>query len=220
MGLPVNMLICASNSNNVLTDFIRTGVYDRNRTFETTISPSMDILISSNLERLLHNASNGDAELVRGYMEELGATGRYEVNDTLKKLLADNFYGGCCNDEETMETIRETGEKFGYIADTHTAVAINVYRNYVKETGDTTRTIIASTANPFKFNASVLAALKGKEAIEGMDEFQMLQQLSEEGHISIPQSLKELKNKFVRFDTVCERDLLSEQTSRFLEINQ
>lgn len=218
MGLPIAKLICASNSNNVLTDFIRTGTYDRNRTFETTISPSMDILISSNLERFLYHASGRNDTLVRTYMEELAETGKYTVNPAIKTALQDTFYAGFCNDEQTMATIADTFEKYHYVVDTHTAVAVNVYRQYVKETGDETKTVIASTANPCKFNAAVVTALAGRQSVEGKDEFQLLQMLADLGSIRIPKSLKELKNKFVRFNSVCTRDTLAEQTRRFLKL--
>ena len=218
MGLPVNKLICASNVNNVLTDFINTGVYDRNRTFETTVSPSMDILISSNLERFLFHASNGDTALVSEYMGKLNECGRYEVNDTLKAIIKENFYGCYCDDSSTVETIKETFDEFDYVIDTHTAVAVKVYNQYVKETGDKTKTVIASTANPFKFNSSVLSALVSKKELEDKDEFQLLEMLADKGNIRIPKSLKELKNKFVRFNTVCERENLKNETNRFLNL--
>ena len=218
MGLPVAKLICASNVNNVLTDFINTGIYDRNRNFETTVSPSMDILISSNLERFLFHASNGDSALVADYMKKLSDTGKYEVNDALKAIIKDNFYGSCCDDIATIETIKSTYDKYGYIVDTHTAVAVYAYDKYVAETGDNTKTVIASTANPFKFNSSVLSALVSKNELEGKDEFELLQMLSDKGNIKIPKSLKELKNKFVRFNTVCEREDLKNETGRFLNI--
>lgn len=218
MGLPVGKLICASNINNVLTDFINTGVYDRNRIFETTVSPSMDILISSNLERFLFHASNGNSSLVSDYMKQLSDNGRYEVNDDLKAIIKDNFYAYCCDDETTIETIRKTYAEYDYIVDTHTAVGVHAYNRYVEETGDVTKTVIASTANPFKFNNSVLSALVSKKELEDKDEFQLLQMLSDKGNIRIPKSLKELKNKFVRFNTVCDRENLKEETSRFLNI--
>ena len=218
MGLPIAKLICASNSNNVLTDFIRTGTYDRNRAFETTISPSMDILISSNLERFLYHASERNDALVRTYMQELSETGKYTVSSALKAAIQDIFYAGCCNDEQTIATIHDTFENEHYVLDTHSAVAVNVYQQYVKETGDQTKTVIASTANPCKFNTAVVTALAGKQGVEGKDEFQLLQMLSDIGQIHIPKSLKELKNKFVRFNNVCTRDGLEEQTRRFLEL--
>lgn len=218
MGLPVNKLICASNVNNVLTDFINTGVYDRNRTFETTVSPSMDILISSNLERFLYHASNGDTALVAEYMSKLNECGSYEVNDNLKAIIKENFYGSYCDDNSTVETIKETFDKFDYVIDTHTAVGVKVYNQYVEETGDKTKTVIASTANPFKFNSSVLSALVSKKELEDKDEFELLEMLADKGNIRIPKSLKELKNKFVRFNTVCERENLKNETDRFLNL--
>ncbi len=218
MGLPVGKLICASNVNNVLTDFINTGIYDRNRKFETTVSPSMDILISSNLERFLFHASKGNTELVADYMKQLNEKGKYEVNDELKAIIKDNFYACCCDDATTIDTIKKTHDNADYIVDTHTAVAVYAYNQYVKETGDETKTVIASTANPFKFNNSVLSALVSKKELEDKDEFQLLQMLSDVGNIRIPKSLKELKNKFVRFNTVCDRENLKDETARFLNI--
>lgn len=218
MGLPIGKLICASNVNNVLTDFINTGIYDKNRAFETTVSPSMDILISSNLERFLFHASNGNSALVAEYMKKLNETGAYEVDGELKKIISETFSAYYCDDETTIKTIKETHEKFDYIVDTHTAVAVYAYNKYVEETGDEAKTVIASTANPFKFNSSVLSALVNKKELEDKDEFQLLQLLSDVGGIRIPKSLKELKNKFVRFNNVCERDGLKDETSRFLGI--
>ena len=218
MGLPVNKLICASNINNVLTDFINTGVYDRNRNFETTISPSMDILISSNLERFLFHASNGNTKLVADYMNKLSECGRYEVSDELKKIIKENFYACSCDDDKTVETIKKTYDEFDYVIDTHTAVAVDAYNTYVAETGDNTKTVIASTANPFKFNSSVLSALVCKKELEDKDEFELLEMLADKGGIKIPKSLKELKNKFVRFNTVCERENLKNETDRFLNL--
>ena len=135
MGIPVGKLICASNRNDVLTDFIRTGVYDRNRPFHTTMSPSMDILISSNLERLLFDLSGGDDALVRGYMEELGRTGRYEISAEMREKLQELFYGGFCGEEDTKSTIAAVYAD-GYLIDTHTAVAAKVLEDYRRETGD------------------------------------------------------------------------------------
>jgi len=218
MGLPVNKLICASNVNNILTDFINTGVYDKNRDFKTTISPSMDILISSNLERFLYHASNRNSSLVSEYMKQLAETGRYEVNDGLKRIISDTFYAACCDDDSTVETIKAIYDKYEYVVDTHTAVAMNVYNSYVKATGDDTKTIIASTANPFKFAGSVLSAIATRQELENKDEFELLEMLSDKGNIRTPKSLRELRNKFVRFNTCCDPDKLMEQTIRFLNI--
>lgn len=139
MGVPVNKLICASNANNVLTDFIKTGIYDRNRPFHTTISPSMDILISSNLERLLYHLSGSDDAQIREWFGSLSKTGRYEVTDEVKKAIADEFYAGCCDDEQTKACIKEIYDEYSYTCDTHTAVAVKVYKDYAAATGDKTR---------------------------------------------------------------------------------
>ncbi len=217
MGLPVNKLICASNSNNVLTDFITTGTYDRNRSFYTTVSPSMDILISSNLERLLYHISGGNDALVAEYMNLLSKEGKYTVNDDIKNQISDLFYGGCCDDKETAKTISKYFEKFSYVADTHTAVALNVYEKYVEETKDNTVTVIASTANPFKFNQAVISAIAPDVNIDEADEFELLDILSKKGNIEIPVQLSELKTKDVRFTTVCEKDNMRDNTDKFLD---
>lgn len=164
MGVPLGKLICASNINKVLTDFIRTGVYNRNRQFYPTTSPSMDILISSNLERLLYLLTGEDDAQIREWFTALAEKGTYEVTDAVKAKLTEQFYGGFCDDAETKATIAELYQKYGYTCDTHTAVAVKVYEDYRKETGDTTKTLIASTASPFKFSASVLDALGKKPA--------------------------------------------------------
>ena len=151
MGLPVGKLICASNRNDVLTDFIRTGVYDRNRPFHNTISPSMDILVSSNLERLLFDLSEWDDQLVKKYMADLAAAGRYEVNAALRERIQSLFYAGSCGERETGTAIRSLHRDYGYLVDTHTAVAAKVLTGYRAETGDTAPSIFVSTASPFKF---------------------------------------------------------------------
>ncbi|MBP0964601.1 MAG: threonine synthase [Oscillospiraceae bacterium] len=197
MGLPINKLICASNSNNVLTDFINTGVYDRNRKFYTTISPSMDILISSNLERLLYMLCGEDDAQIREWFGSLAKTGRYEVTDAVKASLKAEFYAGCCSDEDTEKTIKATFDKYSYTCDTHTAVAVKVYNDYRAATGDNTKTVIASTASPYKFSASVLEAIDGSKP--DMDEFAMVDRLCELSKYEIPESLAALKNKEIRF---------------------
>ena len=159
MGLPVGKLICASNKNNILTEFITTGRYDRHRLFYTTLSPSMDILISSNLERLLFHASDGDAEKIRGYMESLNKNGAYEVNSDLISRIRSVFACGCCDDKMTKDCIGEVWNTHRYLIDTHTAVAYRVLKGYRAETGDDTPCVVVSTANPFKFTAAVLEAI-------------------------------------------------------------
>lgn len=199
MGVPLGKLICASNINKVLTDFIRTGVYNRNRQFYPTTSPSMDILISSNLERLLYLLTGEDDAQIREWFTALAEKGTYEVTDAVKTKLTEQFYGGFCDDAETKATIAELYQKYGYTCDTHTAVAVKVYEDYRKETGDTTKTLIASTASPFKFSASVLDAL-GKKPADGTDEYDMVELLHEVSSMEIPQSLAALKTKPRRFD--------------------
>ena len=199
MGVPLGKLICASNINKVLTDFIRTGVYNRNRQFYPTTSPSMDILISSNLERLLYLLTGEDDAQIREWFTALAEKGTYEVTDAVKAKLPEQFYGGFCDDAETKATIAELYQKYGYTCDTHTAVAVKVYEDYRKETGDTTKTLIASTASPFKFSASVLDAL-GKKPADGTDEYDMVELLHEVSSMEIPQSLAALKTKPRRFD--------------------
>jgi len=216
MGLPVKKLICASNSNNVLTQFIDTGVYSRNREFYTTISPSMDILISSNLERLLFHMSGCDSELISEYMSKLNQNGEYEVSQEIRQKISDVFTGGYCNDEETVRTIADVFSKYSYVIDTHTAVAVNVYEKYVQSTGDETVTVIASTANPFKFNQAVISAVAPDVDPEKLDEFEMLDALAENGNIKIPPQLAELRSKEVRFSNVCNKEDMIKQTDAFL----
>ncbi len=218
MGLPVNKFICASNKNNVLTDFITTGKYNKNREFHTTISPSMDILISSNLERFLYHLSDRDDKLVADMMSKLAADGEYEISPDLFKKMTELFAAGSTNDEETLSAIKKCGEENGYVMDTHTAVAKSVYDAYVKKTGDLTKTVIASTASPFKFNQSVLIALGGTAAVAGKDEFTLLGELSERSGMKIPKSLAELKDKQKLFESVCEKEEMVEVVNDFLQI--
>lgn len=216
MGLPVNKLICASNENNVLTDFIKTGVYDRNREFKTTASPSMDILISSNLERLLSLMTDGDDTLVKTWMESLKEDGKYEVSDDVKEKIGKVFWGGFCDDTETLDEIKTVFDKTSYVMDTHTAVAKRVYNEYVKETGDDTKTVICSTASPFKFSDNVLKAIKGSPETD--DPFEQLNELSETSETSIPKSLAELKTKPVIFGITCEKDEMYDIVSHMLNL--
>lgn len=205
MGVPVNKLICASNINNVLTDFINTGVYDRNRQFYATVSPSMDILISSNLERLLYLLTEKNDELIKEWFGKLATEGRYEVTDEIKAKLKEEFYAGCCNDEQTKQTIHEIYEKYSYTCDTHTAVAVKVYEDYKKATGDTTKTVIASTASPYKFSKAVLEAVQNGKS--DLDEYDMIDKLAELSNMPVPSALADLKNKPERFsDTIDKED--------------
>lgn len=204
MGLPIRKLICASNANNVLTEFLSTGTYDRNRPFHTTISPSMDILISSNLERLLYLLSESDAE-VRGYMASLREIGRYTVRPELFDKLRQQFDCGCCKDVETAQTIRAVYERSSYVLDPHTAVAWHVLEDYRKRTGDLTPTVLASTASPFKFCSSVLEALGETNLQAGTA---ILAQLSKRVGLSTPQPLLRLQEQTVRFTSVVSKEAM------------
>jgi len=216
MGLPVGKLICASNENNVLTDFIKTGVYNKCRDFKTTISPSMDILISSNLERLLYIATSGDDRKVTEWMNKLKDDGKYEVTEEVKKIICDNFYAGCCSDDETIAEIKSVEEKTSYVMDTHTAVAKKVFEDYKKETGDKTKTVIVSTASPFKFADSVLSAIK--DEVVSTNEFDMLKELSDAANAEIPKPLASLSEKPVIFNTTCEKDEMYDVVSEMLNL--
>jgi len=216
MGLPIGKLICASNVNNVLTDFINTGVYDRRREFFMTSSPSMDILISSNLERLLHSLIGDDDNAVKTLMASLSRDGVYSVpGQVLEKLKAD-FYGGFCDEAQTAATIKNTFREYGYLCDTHTAVALKVYKDYCQSTGDKTKTVIASTASPFKFAGSILSALTGKPSAD--DEFAQLRTLAEISGIQPPASIMELENSIVRFERACEKDDMPRVVSEMLNL--
>ena len=216
MGVPVGKLICASNANNVLTDFLKTGVYDRNRKFFTTTSPSMDILISSNLERLLFHLADENDETIAKWMAELSNDGKYEVTADVKEKVLSLFDAGCCDDEETKETIGET-YKNGYLLDTHTAVAVKVYRDYIERTGDNTPTVIASTANPYKFSAAVLSAVCDKN-LDGVDEFTQVDLLREITGEPCPEQLATLKGKSPRFTSCCEKENMIDTVYQMLSI--
>ena len=206
MGLPIDKLICASNANNVLTDFLQTGVYDRNRPFYNTASPSMDILISSNLERLLFDLTGSDEE-VRGYMASLNATGRYEVSQKVKDAVRAQFVSGFCDDARTLNTIEKVFHNTGYLMDTHTAVAYTVLQDYRAKTADDTPAVVVSTASPFKFCDSVLTALGVTEQAKGTE---ILKQLSDVTGKPAPKPLASLAGKAVRFTkTVEKQEMLS-----------
>ena len=202
MGLPVNKLICASNSNDVLTDFLRAGQYDRNRPFYTTKSPSMDILVSSNLERLLFDLTGGDDREVRRYMDSLAKTGVYEVTDDVKRSIREHFWAGFCGEQATSDTIRAYYQERGYLMDTHTAVAANVLEQYRRQTKDETVTVFLSTASPYKFCDHVLTAIGETPKGGGVE---LLDQLHEATGTAVPRRLAELKHQTRRFDLTAEK---------------
>ena len=214
MGVPVKKLICASNRNNVLTDFLKTGVYDRNRPFYNTASPSMDILVSSNLERLLFHLRDGNDGQVKGYMEELKDTGTYTVTAELKEKIGRLFAAGYCDDETTKATIAAMFRDHGYLIDTHSAVAFHVLEEYRRATGDDTVSIVASTASPFKFGDSVLAALGEKDIPTGVA---LLDKLAEKTGCPAPAPLAGLKNKTARFDKWVEKQQMLGVVEDFLK---
>jgi len=212
MGLPVHKLVCASNANNVLTDFLRTGVYDRNRAFYKTLTPSMDILISSNLERLLYHMT-GDTAQVADWMQQLQTTGRYEVGEELLAKIQHTFWADWADDDKTQTTIRDVYAANHYVCDTHTAVAYAVARSYQQATGDRHHMVVASTASPYKFNGSVLAALGVPTA--GLDEFDMLTELAKHNQDPIPQGLAALAHKAVRHERVCQKEAMRAEVLAF-----
>ena len=212
MGLPVGKLICASNRNDVLTDFLRTGVYDRNRPFHATMSPSMDILVSSNLERLLFDLSGENDEEVRGYMAALAESGRYEVSGPVKAALKEQFWGGFCDEAGTAAAIGSYYKK-GYLMDTHTAVAASVMEQYRRETGDETATVFVSTASPYKFCNHVLTAIVETPAGDGVE---LLDQLNAVTGVPVPRRLAALKDKARRFDRTCEKPGMDDVVLEFL----
>ena len=205
MGLPVNKLICASNANNVLTDFIKTGTYDRNRSFFTTVSPSMDILISSNLERLLYIMCGRSSDTINEWFGSLKMSGKYTVSDDVKAKIAEVFEAGCTDDDGTKAAIHNTYYKYGYLSDTHTAVAISVSESYIESTGDKTPLVVASTASPFKFSKAVLSAVDNSNASYS-DEFETVAALEALSGLTAPAQLASLKGKKVRFETVTEKE--------------
>lgn len=215
MGLPIAKLICASNDNKVLFDFFRTGTYDKNREFILTNSPSMDILISSNLERLIYRTAGNDEEKNSELMRELTEDGKYTITDEMKENLKD-FYGNYATEKETAAFIKELYEKTGYIIDTHTAVAADVYKKYREETGDNTPSVIASTASPFKFTRSVMNAID--EKYDSMSDFELVDELSKIGKVKVPVAIEEIRNAETRHNTVCEVGKMKDTVRIFLGI--
>ena len=213
MGLPVKKLICASNANDVLTDFISTGTYDRNRPFFTTISPSMDILVSSNLERMLFHLSGGDDGFVRKCMEGLASEGKYTVPEDLMAALREIFACGCCGEEGTREQISRIFTAHGYLIDTHTAVAYRVLEDYRASTGDMTPAAVVSTASPYKFCGAVLEAIGGAAEGSGVE---LIDRLSEKSGVRIPEPLAALKGKQPRFTQCVSKQEMQEAVRSFI----
>ena len=215
MGVPIAKLICASNENKVLYDFFTTGTYDRNREFMLTSSPSMDILISSNLERLIYRIAGNDAEKNAKLMAALSKDGKYEITEDMKKQLAD-FYGNYASEEETAARIKSLYEDTGYVIDTHTAVASAVYEKYVADTKDETKTVIASTASPFKFTRSVMNAIDSK--YDAMSDFELVDELAKIANVEIPNAIEEIRTAPVVHDNVCDKTEMKAVVKRFLGI--
>jgi len=215
MGLPINKFICASNENNVLYDFINTGIYDKQRELKVTSSPSMDILISSNLERLLYDLCDNDAGMVNGLIGELNKSGRYEINSKMKNKLG-NFYGEFTTDSETIEAIREVFKDFNYLIDTHTAVGYDVYKKYIKATGDKTKTVIASTASAFKFPESIIGAIDSKFRVS--DKFALIERMAEITNKTIPKGIKDIGRRKILHNTVCKQEQMKSVISEILDL--
>ncbi len=215
IGLPVGRLICASNENNVLYDFINSGKYDMKRKLIVTSSPSMDILVSSNLERLLYDISGGDSNILNDLIDSLNKKGEFEITAGMKNKMVD-FYGGFATDKETFETIKYLFSNFDYLIDTHTAVGYNVYRKYVEKSGDKAKTVISSTASPFKFPGSVAKAIDAKYT--GMDEFSLIKVISKISGLRVPPALKDLERREILHKTVCRTDQMRDVISDILGI--
>lgn len=213
MGLPIAKLICASNENKVLYDFFATGAYDKNREFVLTSSPSMDILISSNLERLIYRIAGNDADKNLAFMKALNQEGRYEITEEMRTQLAD-FWGGFAGEKKTADTIRRIYEDCGYVIDTHTAVAASVYEDYKTGSGDRTKTVIASTASPFKFTRSVMNAIDKK--YDTMDDFALADELSRLANVAVPAAIEEIRTAPVLHTRVCGKDEMKDVVKEIL----
>ncbi|MBQ8199444.1 MAG: threonine synthase [Lachnospiraceae bacterium] len=215
MGIPVGKLICASNDNKVLFDFFATGTYDKNREFILTSSPSMDILISSNLERLIYKVAGEDSAKNAALMASLAKEGKYDVTDEMKAQMAD-FVGGYATEEETFAKIKALYEKCGYVIDTHTAVAAAAYDKYVQATGDDTVTVIASTASPYKFARSVMNAIDKK--YDSMSDFELIDELCKISNVEVPNAIEEIRTAPVLHKTECEKDEMKQAVKAFLNM--
>lgn len=213
MGLPINKLICASNENKVLYDFFKSGTYDAEREFVLTISPSMDILISSNLERLIYDICGKNALIVNELMTNLSKHRKYRISENMKDKLK-IFYGGFAGEEETLKCIKDTFNVSHYLMDTHTSVAYSVYRNYLKDTHDNTKTIVVSTASPFKFTKSVMSALDVKYSTK--EDLELIEVMSKIALLKIPEPIRKLKHSEVIHDNVCNKQEMKDEIEKFL----
>ena len=216
MGLPIAKLVCASNENKVLYDFFATGVYDKNREFILTSSPSMDILISSNLERLIYRLTGNSAKRNEAFMNELASDGKYRITEEMKSGLSD-FYGNFATESETAACIQRLFQTTGYVMDTHTAVAAEVYGKYKEDSKDMAKTVIVSTASPFKFTRSVMDAIDG-EAYASMTDFELADELSKISGTPVPRAVEEIRTAEILHDTVCEPDEMETVVRQFLAV--
>ena len=215
MGIPIAKLICASNENKVLYDFFQTGTYDRNREFVLTTSPSMDILISSNLERLIYKISGEDARKDTDLMTELKTKGSYAITGEMKANLAD-FAAGYATEEQVAKTIHDIYEDTGYVMDTHTAVAATVYKAYREDSKEDRKTVIASTASPYKFAGSVMSAIDPK--YKGQDDFKLIEELQKVSGTELPNAIKEIMNAEIRHNTECDVDQMEQTVKNILGV--
>ncbi len=216
MGLPLGRLVCASNANRILTDFFGSGEYDRRRALRKTMSPSMDIVVSSNLERLLYELSDHDPAPVRRWMSELSSGGAYRVGEDIRAKADSVFWGASCGEEETLASIAKAWRERRVLVDPHTAVALDAYGKYRAATGDAAKTLIASTASPFKFNASVARAVLGENRMAGKDEFELLELLSSESGMAAPASLRGLRDRKARHAETCRAPAMAERVASAL----
>lgn len=216
-GLPVNKIICATNDNNVVSDFITTGVYNSKRPFILTVSPAMDILISSNLERLLYDVSGEDSYTIAGLQQDLKANGVYSVEKELSDSISKYFWSSFSTQPECCNTVNSIYNEFNYVVDPHTAVGIDVYDKYVISTGDMTKTVAVSTASPFKFNKTVAEALYGADSVKGKSEFEILDELSDKTGWEIPVPLRDLDKKPVLHKGVCDVSAMKAEVDAFLK---
>lgn len=215
MGLPIDKLICASNDNKVLYDFFQTGTYDKNREFILTTSPSMDILISSNLERLIYKIAGNNSEKCADLMKALSTAGKYEITKDMQAQLAD-FAGGYSDEAKTANTIKDLYNKEGYVIDTHTAVAAAVCSDYRKAANDTNKTVIASTASPYKFTRSVMNAIDSK--YDSMSDFELVDELSKLAKVKVPQAIEDIRSAEILHKTVCDADKMQTAVEEILKL--